>query len=169
VAVLLPVYVGGRSGNPADLGLMIAAFGAGSLGGAAAFGVLGHRLPRRATWIVAFLLGPLMFWVLALGPPPPVMAGVLVLIGVVGGGLNPMLITVRHQRIPPDMRGRVFSTFSAIASGAQPLGMALGGAAVDAIGLGPTVLLLGACSQLVSVGLLFVPALRELDDPDGSL
>ena len=169
VAVLLPVYVRGGSGNPADLGLLIAAFGAGSLGGATAFGVLGHRLPRRATWLAAFLVGPLIFWVLALAPPPPVMAGVLALSGLLGGGLNPMLVTIRQQRIPADLRGRVFSTFSAIASGAQPLGMALGGAAVDAIGLAPTVLLLGACSQLVGVGLLVVPALHELDRPDSSV
>ena len=168
LAVLLPVYVQGSSGNPADLGLMIAAFGAGSLGGAVAFGVLGHRLPRRATWLAAFLVSPLIFWVLAMAPPPHAMAGVLALVGLVGGGLNPMLVTISHQRIPADLRGRVFSTFSAIASGAQPLGMALGGTAVDRIGLVPTVLLLGACAQLVGVGLLFVPALKELDHQCGS-
>jgi hypothetical protein len=78
-------------------------------------------------------------------------------------------VTIRHQRIPADLRGRVFSTSTAIASGAQPLGMALGGGAVDTVGLAPTVLLLGACSQVVGVGLLFVPALHELDRQGSSV
>jgi predicted MFS family arabinose efflux permease len=91
------------------------------------------------------------------------MAGVLAFIGIVGGGLNPMLVTIRHQRIPPGLRGRVFSTFSAIASGGQPLGAGLGGTAVERLGLVPTALLLGACAQLVGVGLVFVPALSEFD------
>jgi MFS family permease len=168
IAVLLPVYTQAQSGNPADLGLMIAAFGAGSLGGAVGYGTLGHRLPRRATWIAAFLVHPLIFWVLALAPPPPVLAGVLAFSGLVGGGLNPMLVTIRHQRIPAEMRGRVFSTFTAIASGAQPLGMALGGVAVDSIGLRPTAIVLATCAQLVGISLFFVPALRELDLRDRS-
>jgi MFS family permease len=163
IAVLLPVYTEKTSGNPADLGLMIAAFGAGSLGGAAIYAVLGHRLPRRTTWVVAFLVQPLVYWVLALGVSTTEIAGVLALGGLIGGGLNPMLVTIRHQRIPAEMRGRVFSTFSAIASGAQPLGMALGGASVDRIGFVETVLVLAVLSQLVGVGLVFVPILRELD------
>ena len=84
-------------------------------------------------------------------------------LGSVIGGLNPMLVTIRHQRIPTELRGRVFSTFSAIASGAQPLGMVLGGVSVDSIGLVGTVLILAALSQLVGVGLIFVPVPRELD------
>jgi hypothetical protein len=99
-------------------------------------------------------------WVLA---TPTEIAGVLAQGGVIGGGLNPMLVTIRHQRIPAQLRGRVFSTFSAIASGAQPLGMALGGASVDTIGLVGTVLILAALSRLVGVGLIFVLVLRELD------
>jgi MFS family permease len=125
-AVILPVYARDVSGNPADLGFMVAAFGAGSIGGAVLFGMLGHRLPRRTTWIAAYMLWPLLFWVLALAPPVPVVAGTLALVGLVGGGLNPLLVTIRHERVPADLRGRVFSTSSAVASGVAPLGTVLG-------------------------------------------
>src|SRR4051794_38289704 len=52
--VLLPVYVLRTGGDASDLGLLIAALGAGSLVGAVIFGAIGHRLPRRATWILCY-------------------------------------------------------------------------------------------------------------------
>jgi MFS family permease len=162
-AVILPVYARDISGSPADLGFMVAAFGAGSLGGAFLFGLLGHRLPRRTTWIAAYMLLPLEFWVLAFAPPVPVVAGTLAFIGLIGGGVNPLLVTVRHERIPADLRGRVFSTFSAMASGVQPLGAVLGGAAIEGLGLQMTVIVLAVCAQLLGISLLFASALRELD------
>jgi predicted MFS family arabinose efflux permease len=139
---------------------MIAAFGAGSLGGAAIYAVLGHRLPRRTTWVVAFLVQPLVYWVLALGVSTTEIAGVLALGGLIGGGLNPMLVTIRHQRIPAELRR---ACLQHLLGHCQPLGMALGGASVDRIGFVETVLVLAVLPQLVGVGLVFVPILRELD------
>ena len=91
------------------------------------------------------------------------------LVAPAAGGtlLNPMLATIRHQRLPAGLRG-------ACSAGSRPSqwGAAArdgpGGAAVNAIGLAPTVLLLGACSHLVRVGLLVVPALHRRDRPDCS-
>jgi hypothetical protein len=76
-----------------------------------------------------------------------------------------LLVTIRHERIPVAMRGRVFSTFSAIASGAQPLGLLVGGNLLERIGLGPTVFAITVGELVVGIGLIFVPALRELDAP----
>jgi hypothetical protein len=43
------------------------------------------------------------------------------------------------------------------------LGTGLGSAAIEHVGLVHTVLMLGACAQVVGIGLAFVPAAGELD------
>jgi MFS family permease len=163
VAVILPVYALQAYGAATDLGFLIAAFGAGSLVGAVVFAAIGNRLPRRATWIAAYCLVPLEFWVLAIEPPLAVAAAVLFLVGVTGGPLNPLLVTIRHERIPAELRGRVFSTFSAISTVAIPLGMVLQGNLIEWIGLHATFLALAIGYQLVGLGMFFVPALRAMD------
>jgi MFS family permease len=77
-AVIMPVYVRQTFGNAANLGLMIAAFGGGALLGTLIFGATGTRLPRRATFVGAFIMASLPFWVLVLLPPLPVILGALV-------------------------------------------------------------------------------------------
>jgi MFS family permease len=165
VAVILPVYALEMYGDPTDLGLLIAAFGAGSLVGAVVYAAIGHRMPRRATWIASYCLFPLVFWVLATDPSLPVAAAVLALVGITGGPLNPLLVTVRHERIPPELRGRVFSTFSAISTVAIPLGMVLQGNLIEWIGLQRTIVVLAIGYQLIGAGMFFVPVLREMDNP----
>jgi MFS family permease len=164
LGVLLPVYVKETFGDASDLGLLIAAYGGGSVLGAIVFAAIGHRLPRRATWIGAYCLVPLQFWVLALDPSLPV-AAVFILVGITGGPLNPLLVTIRHERIPLELRGRVFSTFSAISTVAAPLGMILQGNLIEGIGLHETILALAVTYQIVGLGMLFVPALRAMDRP----
>jgi len=44
------------------------------------------------------------------------------------------MVTIRHERSPAELRGRVFSSFSAIAMVAQPLGMVAVGAAIEQLG-----------------------------------
>lgn len=162
-AVLLPVYADATGGGAAALGWALAAFGLGSLLGALAYGAVGHRLPRRAVWLTAFLLAPGELWLLAAAPPLPLLIVAFAVIAAIGGPINPLLVTVRHERIPPELRGRVFSTFSAVAMLAQPAGLLLGGVLIEAIGFRPTVLLLAAACQLLGVALVFVPALRQMD------
>ncbi len=163
VAVLLPVYVSRLYGRPTVLGLLVAAFGVGSLAGAALFGVLGHRLPRRTLWVTGYLVVALCFWALAAMPPLPVLLGALAVTGVAAGPLNPLLVTIRHERTPPELRGRVFSTFSAVSQLAIPVGMLVVGSLLDRIGLRPTTALIAAGSLTLALGMRFVPALRELD------
>jgi predicted MFS family arabinose efflux permease len=106
---------------------------------------------------------PFAYCALALRLPVPATFGVLVAASALTGSINPLLVTVRHERIPGELRGRVFSTFSAIAYLAQPLGTGLGGAAIDRLGYEPTLLSLAVGLALLAVGLLLLPVLRELD------
>lgn len=165
VAVVLPVYVEDAFGEATDLGLMIAAGGAGALVGAALYGSFGHRLPRTGLWLGSFLLAPVEFWVLTLSPALPVLVIALALAGVAMGPINPLMVTIRHERSPIHLRGRVFSTYAAIAMAVQPLGVVAAGYLIEGVGLRPTVLLIAFGLQMVAVAMLFVPAFRAMERP----
>ncbi|MCG8351450.1 MAG: MFS transporter, partial [Chloroflexales bacterium] len=68
-SVVLPVYTTTISGRAFDLGMMVAAEGAGALLGIGLYGMFGYRFSRRLVWCVGFLAFALMLWVLALMPP----------------------------------------------------------------------------------------------------
>jgi MFS family permease len=163
LAVILPVYVKTTLGSPTALGLLAAAFGAGALAGAAVYGAVGHRLPRRAIWLAGFLASPVIFWALAMQAPLPLLMAAAALEGLLGGPINPMLVTLRHERIPAEMRGRVFSTFSAISQVASPLGIVLAGLSIEAVGVRSTALTIAAGAQLVTVAMLFIPVFHAMN------
>ncbi len=168
-AVYLPVYATETTGRATTVGLAIGTVGVGGLIGAIGFGAVGHRLSRRGLWLAGFLVGPLPLWVLAtpLPLPVPLLLGSLAIGGLAMGPINPLLVTVRHERIPVALRGRVFAAFSALAVAAQPLGTALGGWLVQAAGLQLGLLLSAIGSQLVGLIALSLPILHRLDaEPD---
>ena len=164
-AVLLPVYANDVFGRASALGFAVAASGAGALVGSLGFGLFGHRLSRRAIWLAAYLLNPVSLWVLVINPSLPLLMGGLFAGGASIGAVDPLLVTIRHERIPPELRGRVFGAFSAVAMGAQPLGMILGGFLVEGIGFQPATIVLATLSQALGVVLLAIPVLRQLDRP----
>lgn len=59
MTVLKPLYAAGHDDDGALLGLLVAFFAGGALTGAALYGAIGHRLPRRATFVVCFVLAGL--------------------------------------------------------------------------------------------------------------
>jgi predicted MFS family arabinose efflux permease len=70
MSVVAPVYASDIYGSAASFGAMLGAFGAGALVGTLAFSVVGHRLPRRLTFLTCMLLAPVvMFGSLAATPP----------------------------------------------------------------------------------------------------
>jgi MFS family permease len=162
-AVVLPVYVLDRFGSAASLGVMLAAVGAGAFVGASIYGALAGRLSRRWLWAVAYMVMPLEIWIFLVSPGIALIVAAFVVVGLVAGPLNPLMVTVRHERSPAELRGRVFSTYSAIAMAAQPVGVLVAGQLIDGIGFDPTVLLLALATQAVGVVALILPAFRRLD------
>jgi predicted MFS family arabinose efflux permease len=133
---LMPLYANDRLGGAATLGLLVAVMGGCALVGNVAFGFVAHRVPRRVTFAVCFAVagGPSNA-AFALGAPLPVLIAMTALSGLAAGALNPILGTVELERVPEQLRGRVFGLINAGAWAGIPFGALLGGIAADTIGL----------------------------------
>ncbi|ANP72982.1 MFS transporter [Cryobacterium arcticum] len=135
-STLLPLYANDRLGGAAALGLLVAVMGGCALIGNIAFGFVAHRVPRRVTFALCFALagGPSSA-AFAFGAPLPVLVALTALSGLAAGAINPILGTVELERIPEQLRGRVFGLINAGAWAGVPFGALLGGIAGDTIGL----------------------------------
>ncbi len=162
--VALPVYANTVMGSPTSLGVMLAGLGGGALLGSVVYGAIGHRLPRRATFTVCLLVLQILFWTLATTPPLWIAVSALAIAGIAAGPLNAMLYTIIQERTPKEMLGRVFSAFSASSMAAVPLGMILCGVMLELIGLRYTLFGIAVLYLLVTLTLIFNPALREMDE-----
>jgi len=148
--VLLPVVAARDLGGAAAFGLLVGAMGGGALAGSLLFSAVGHRLPRRATFVTAFALaGAPPFWALAAAPPLPVVATVFALAGLAAGAINPLIGAVKLERVPAHMRARVYGVIGAGAWAAMPLGALGAGVAADRFGTTAPLLTVGACYLLV--------------------
>ncbi|HET7037046.1 MAG TPA: MFS transporter [Thermomicrobiaceae bacterium] len=167
-AVVVPVYANRVLGSARALGLMFSAIGAGLLVGGGLYGAVGARFSRRSLWVAAFMLGFPVFLVLLFEPPLPVILAAFGLGAAASGPINPILVTVRLERIPSELRGRVFGTFTSISSAVIPLGMALGGVLIAVIGLKATIVIMALGDASVAVASLLLPVLREMDSSRGT-
>lgn len=166
-SVLYPVFVKDEFGRASVLGILAAAFGIGGLLGAVIYGVYGHRVPRRAMWIASFMAVPAILLVPLLTSSLPVILVILVISSIFTGPTNALMVTVRHERIPPPLRGRVFSTFSAITAVATPLGILLAGYAVESAGLDATLLTIALAELALAFAMVVTPAFHRMDDTKG--
>ena len=164
-AVVMPVFAREAFGSAVDLGLMYGTFGGFALVGSLAFSAIGHRLPRRLTFLVCFLTWACVYLVLATLPSLLGTLAALALGGLAVGPINPLLGTVQFQLVPAELRGRVFGAITAGAWAAIPAGVLLGGVVVDAVGVATTLLGIGVCYVAVMAYGFFNPAFRELDAP----
>ena len=164
--VVMPVLAREAYGSATDLGLMYGILGGAGLVGALAYSALGHRLPRRITFVGCFSVLPVMYLALATLPPFPAALAALALVGFAAGPLNPLLFTVSAEVVPTRLRGRVFGATRAGAWASIPLGILLGGVAVEALGVAVTLFAIGICYLAVTSYGFFNPAFRELDRRD---
>lgn len=161
--VLQPVYVKEVYGDALNLGLLISANGAGAVIGGLIFAAIGHRLPRHATFVGAFLLTGFRFWFYALYPPVWVLIVVTLICSIGAGPLNPIIGAIEFERIPSHMRGRVFGAITAGAWIAMPLGMLLGGILTER--LGTLIVMVGmTVTYFITTGsMAFIPAMKEMN------
>jgi MFS family permease len=151
-AVLLPVHASRVLHSPQAYGLIVGTMGGAALAGALAFGAWGARLPRRRTFLVAYVLcGLPRFASLALHAPLAVIVVVGAVAGFASGSLNPIMDTALLERIPAEMRARVWGVVYAGCAAAMPLGAVVAGFAVARLGLAPSLWAFGIAYLLVTL------------------
>jgi MFS family permease len=164
-SVLMPVFAREAFGSPVALGVVFGTFGGFALLGSLVFGAIGHRLPRRRTFVISFFFAALPYLALSTMPSLPATLVIAAFWGLAVGPINPVLATVAYERIPAGMRGRVFGVATAGSYAAIPLGALLGGVVVELIGIRATLLGIGLCYAAVTGYGLVNPLVREMDAP----
>ena len=80
--------------------------------------------------------------------------------------MNPLITTIEFERVPPELRARVFGATTAGAMMGAPLGGLLGGYCAEWIGTSTTLLVFGAVYLVATASLLVNPALRKMERTD---
>jgi MFS family permease len=161
--VVRPVYVKEVYGSAVGLGLLIAANGGGAVIGGLIFAAVGHRLKRHAVFVLAFVLSGMQLWVYLFYPPLAVLVTTGLIFSLGAGPLNPIIGAVEFERIPENMRGRVFGAITAGAWIAMPLGMLIGGVFTENLGVFPMLVFLGTTYLIVTLSMAFIPAMKEMN------
>jgi MFS family permease len=78
--------------------------------------------------------------------------------------VNPLLVTVRLERIPVELRGRVFAATSAMAQAFPALTIPLAGWLIERAGVTSTVIVLAIGAQIAGLLMALLPAWAHLDD-----
>ncbi|HQY30662.1 MAG TPA: MFS transporter [Thermomicrobiales bacterium] len=165
--LIFAVYIKNRYDDPRILGLVFSIFSLGLLAGTTLYGVFGIRIPRRAL-VVLFLLGAsIAYWPMATDLPLIVLLVCAAITGLTDGPVNPLFVTVRLERIPPELRGRVFSATSAFAQLMPAAVIPIAGLMIQQIGLRPTVLIFASATLVVGSILSLSPAWTRLNEARG--
>lgn len=163
-AVLLPVWAHDSGAGVGAVGLVFSVWGGASMLGSVVAAAYGTRLPRFATYLVAFLVTGLPRFVLfALGVPLWAILAMCVVGGAASGFLNPVLGAVQFERIPRAMVGRVTALTSALCWSLMPLGGILGGVLVSGVGLSPALLVVGLAYFGTTMAPALIPSFRGMD------
>jgi MFS family permease len=167
--VIMAVFAEETYGSAAELGILYGTLGGAALVGALVYSSVGHRLPRRKTFVGCFAIFPLSYLAIATTPSLPVAVAAFAIAGLASGPVNPLIFTIVAERVPVQLRGRVFGAVRAGAWASIPLGILAGGALVAAIGVAATFLSIGVAYVALTLYGFFNPAFREMDNrPEAS-
>ncbi len=156
--IVIPVMARDVYHSAYVLGLLASSMAFGGLGGNVVYGIIGHRMSRRAVFGLGFLTVPAALAVLAL---EPVVGAALSTLAVVGLGLsltNLLEYTVYFERLPQDMRARGLGITGALTWSSVPLGRIACGFGIAAVGIGTT--LAGAALLIVPVPIALLVSRR---------
>jgi MFS family permease len=157
--VFLPVYANDVVGSATALGLCVAAYGLGGIGGAILLEPLVRIFGRTRAYLLSWALWVVVYFAIAILPPLPVMLAVLLSTGL--SVAAPVEALIRQERTPPPLRARVFATYMAALTLAAPLGVVAAGFLVDAIGLQAAIVAVATVNALGAA--VFVrPAARSV-------
>ena len=168
--VLLPYVVKNELGGSArDLGLVFAAGGIGAVGAALFMGQRGH--PRRdvtvmyATWTLATLA--VAGYGLATSSWQ-LMVACLVFNALETAGTI-IWATIKQRHVPASLLGRVSSLDWLISIGLLPLSFALTAPAAAVVGVRATLVGAAVIGAVVTLGALFLPGMRDIEQDSPEL
>lgn len=163
-SLMWAVYAKERFDDPRYLGLILSASGVGMVIGVAFYGWIGFRVSRRQTMIAFLLFLTIAYWPLATSLPFVALLILLAIGGLFDGPVNPMLVTVRLERIPQELRGRVFAATSAVSQVFPPATILLAGLMIEHLSLRTTVIVLAGGAQVTGIAIALLPVWHRLDE-----
>ena len=147
----------------AAYGLIMSAFGGGSLLGIALAGMLPKPSPKKLGTVMLSVISTMGIALIVIGIAPSTLVAALAssVMGAANGYNNIMLITWLQKRIAPALTGRIMSLVMFASLGLNPISTAVSGAL---IGLNATALLVfaGALMTIFTLSAAFSPAVRNL-------
>ncbi|MGV4927984.1 MFS transporter (plasmid) [Streptomyces sp. BHT-5-2] len=163
--LMLPVYAKEILGNGEYLGWLLAASGVGAIAGTFLYPPLSRRFltSRRYTLLGCFAVIAALRLLMVAHPGLFLMVALTFASGLAAGPLNPVLSTVMLERVPEELRGRVFGLSGAVAMAAAPLGILCAGWAVDGAGLTWALACFGTAYFVLILVSLRSRALRDMD------
>ncbi len=160
--VVLVTYAYQHLGSAAGLGVLLTAFGLGTVAGTLGFAAVGHRFGRREVYLRSSLLAGLLLLPLAALPPLPAGAALLAVLGAVAAPVGPIRTAALQRHVQEEQYGRVTAAVDTVAMTAVPLGASAAVALVGGVGLAWTILLIAAAYLLVVACCWAAPGLRGI-------
>ena len=144
-------------------GLLMSAFGLGSVIGAIGVGAVG-TMPHRGKVMIVLMTVP-GFTLLAFGFATRLIYGLVLLIvlGMTVAALNVILITLLQSKAESHLLGRVMSVATLGAMGLTPVSQGLAGVIGDLLGVRALFILGGAIIALSALAGSLMPAVRSVD------
>jgi len=142
------------------LGLILSAYGVGTVAGALLMTRIGRQRPAPML-LGGTVMNGTMLLVLALAGSVPVFAGAAFGFGIAQSIVLLTYITLRTNLSPDPLLGRVGSTARTLTLGLSLIGLLVGGLLIDATSGSTTIALMGAALIAVSAVFATVPAMRR--------
>jgi MFS family permease len=163
-AVLLPLWARDTGHGPAAIGAVGSAFGICAVAGSITAAAMAHRLPRRMTYLIGFMVcGAPRFLVLGFDLPLPAVLVVMGAAGLGAGFLNPVMGAVFYERVPRHLLGRVNALADAMCYAGIPFGGVFAAGAVALLGFAPTMFVLAGAYFVATTLPGLQPEWKQMD------
>ena len=161
LAVLVLHVADALHGSQSSYGLLFTLYACGGLAASTAVPRAHARWGTRNCLIVSASLGAVSLLVVAWGTTVIYAAVGLVLLGVATMLYNVIAVTVRQQRTPDHLLGRVSSVFNVLGVGSLPPAALAAGVLAKAYGTGPSITLGAGLCTLATAGIVLLIPRRE--------
>jgi MFS family permease len=160
--VILPVYANEVLGSAAKLGFIYSALAAGSILGNFLYLAIEPRVSRGVIQIGGFAMRAIAFSVMLFMPDWWVIALAIFLGAVALEPVNPMMMSILQEQVPPGMRARIYSVASALYVVTLPIGIVAYGYLITWLGMDETLTIFVVLNLALPVIMFCVPDLRHI-------